>query len=230
MDQRNAEQDAPFEQAPQNTPADGGEAGARPPYNEYRPYTVPQQPAPGQAQQPQQPQAGFSHPLYGAGAQQAPDGFAQQPYGAAQQSYGAAQGAPQQPFAQPPHYGQQPYAGQPQQPYAAQPGQPYGAPQQPYGQQPYAPPSYSQPVATKDHVAAGLLAIFLGVFGVHKFYLGYNTAGFVMLAVTILGSLLTFGLAATVMWIISIIEGVIYLVKSQSEFDAVYVARKKEWF
>lgn len=185
MDQRNAEQDAPFEQAPQNTPADGGEAGARPPYNEYRPYTVPQQPAPGQPQQPQQPQAGFSHPLYGAGAQQAPDGFAQQPY---------------------------------------------GAPQQPYGQQPYAPPSYSQPVATKDHVAAGLLAIFLGVFGVHKFYLGYNTAGFVMLAVTILGSLLTFGLAATVMWIISIIEGVIYLVKSQSEFDAVYVARKKEWF
>lgn len=210
MDQRNAGQDAPFEQAPQNAPADGGEAG-RPPYNEYRPYTVPQQPAPGQPQQPQQPQAGFSHPPYGAGAQQAPDGFAQQPYGAAQQSYGAAQGAPQQP-------------------YAARPGQPYGAPQQPYGQQPYAPPSYSQPVATKDHVAAGLLAIFLGVFGVHKFYLGYNTAGFVMLAVTILGSLLTFGLAATVMWIISIIEGVIYLVKSQSEFDAVYVARKKEWF
>ena len=35
----------------------------------------------------------------------------------------------------------------------------------------------------KDHVAAGLLAIFLGVFGVHKFYLGCNQAGFIMLAV-----------------------------------------------
>ena len=45
--------------------------------------------------------------------------------------------------------------------------------QQPYYQQPYSQPM----VTTKDHVAAGLLAIFLGAFGIHKFYLGYNTAG-----------------------------------------------------
>lgn len=115
-------------------------------------------------------------------------------------------GAPQQP------YGQQPYA------------------QQPYGNAPYTPPSYAQPVVTKDHVAAGLLAIFLGVFGVHKFYLGYNTSGFIMLAVTILGSIFTLGLAAGVMWVIALIEGIIYLAKSQSEFDAIYVANKKEWF
>ena len=79
-------------------------------------------------------------------------------------------------------------------------------------------------------MAAGLLAIFLGIFGVHKFYLGYNTAGFIMLAITILGSIFTIGVAAGAMWIISIIEGIIYLAKSQSEFDAVYVANKKEWF
>ena len=132
-------------------------------------------------------------------------------------------GAPQQP-AQP--YGQQPYA---QQPFGA-PQQPFGAPQQPYGNAPYTPPSYAQPVVTKDHVAAGLLAIFLGVFGVHKFYLGYNTSGFIMLAVTILGSIFTLGLAAGVMWVIALIEGIIYLAKSQSEFDAIYVANKKEWF
>ena len=95
---------------------------------------------------------------------------------------------------------------------------------------PYTPPSYAQPVVTKDHVAAGLLAIFLGVFGVHKFYLGYNTSGFIMLAVTILGSIFTLGLAAGVMWVIALIEGIIYLAKSQSEFDAIYVANKKEWF
>lgn len=117
-----------------------------------------------------------------------------------------------------------------QQPRQAHAQQPYGAPQQPYANAPYTPPSYAQPVVTKDHVAAGLLAIFLGVFGVHKFYLGYNTSGFIMLAVTILGSIFTIGLAAGVMWVIALIEGIIYLAKSQSEFDAIYVANKKEWF
>ena len=95
--------------------------------------------------------------------------------------------------------------------------------QQPYGQ------PYDQ-VAPKDHIAAALLAIFLGTLGIHKFYLGYNQAGFIMLAVSILGSLFTFGLAAMVMSLIAFIEGIIYLVKSQQEFDSIYVYNKKEWF
>lgn len=95
--------------------------------------------------------------------------------------------------------------------------------QQPYGQ------PYDQ-VAPKDHIAAALLAIFLGTLGIHKFYLGYNQAGFIMLAVSILGSLFTFGLAAMVMGLIAFIEGIIYLVKSQQEFDSIYVYNKKEWF
>ena len=159
--------------------------------------------------------APYTPPSYGA-PQQPAQPYAQQPYAApfgAAQSYGQPYGQAQQP------YGQQPYA-----------QQPFGAPQQPYGNAPYTPPSYAQPVVTKDHVAAGLLAIFLGVFGVHKFYLGYNTSGFIMLAVTILGSIFTLGLAAGVMWVIALIEGIIYLAKSQSEFDAIYVANKKEWF
>ena len=164
----------------------------------------------------------YTPPSYGA-PQQPAQPYAQQPYAApfgAAQGYGQPYGQAQQP------YGQQPYA---QQPFGA-PQQPFGAPQQPYGNAPYTPPSYAQPVVTKDHVAAGLLAIFLGVFGVHKFYLGYNTSGFIMLAVTILGSIFTLGLAAGVMWVIALIEGIIYLAKSQSEFDAIYVANKKEWF
>ena len=79
-------------------------------------------------------------------------------------------------------------------------------------------------------MVAGLLAIFLGVFGVHKFYLGCNQSGFVMLAVTVLGSLFTLGLAAAVMQVIGLIEGVIYLSKSQDEFDATYVNGKRDWF
>jgi len=82
----------------------------------------------------------------------------------------------------------------------------------------------------KDHEAAGLLAIFLGVFGVHKFYLGCNQAGFIMLAVSIIGGILTLGLAAMVIEVIAIIEGIIYLTKSQTEFDQQYVLHQRDWF
>ena len=80
------------------------------------------------------------------------------------------------------------------------------------------------------HVAAGLLAIFLGSLGIHKFYLGYNTPGFIMLAVTIVGSIFSLGLAGLAMVVISIVEGVLYLSKSQTEFEQIYVFNKKEWF
>lgn len=104
----------------------------------------------------------------------------------------------------------------------------------PYTQQPYGQP-YQQPYAqaapnTKDHVAAGLLAIFLGSLGIHKFYLGYNTPGFIMLAVTIVGSIFSLGIAGLAMVVISIVEGVLYLSKSQTEFEQIYVFNKKEWF
>lgn len=82
----------------------------------------------------------------------------------------------------------------------------------------------------KDHVSAGLLAIFLGVFGIHKFYLGCNQSGFIMLAVSIIGGVLTLGLAAAVIEVISIIEGVIYLTKTQTEFDQIYVLHQRDWF
>ena len=82
----------------------------------------------------------------------------------------------------------------------------------------------------KDHVAAGLLAIFLGVFGVHKFYLGCNQTGFLMLAVSIIGGIVTFGVAALVIEVIALIEGVIYLTKSQTEFDRIYVLNQRDWF
>ena len=72
-------------------------------------------------------------------------------------------------------------------------------------------------------IAAGLLAIFLGSLGIHKFYLGYNTAGIIMLVI----SLFTCG---TVMAVIGLIEGIIYLTKTDEQFVATYVVGKKEWF
>lgn len=82
----------------------------------------------------------------------------------------------------------------------------------------------------KDHVGAGLLAIFVGPLGIHKFYLGYNDAGFITLAITVVGSICTLGVAAGVMWVISVIEGIIYLSKSQTEFESIYLLHKREWF
>ena len=80
--------------------------------------------------------------------------------------------------------------------------------------------------ASNKKLAAGLLAIFLGSFGVHKFVLGYNIAGLIMLLVTVL----TCGIAGFVMGVIGIIEGIIYLTKSPEEFDAIYLQNSKEWF
>ena len=78
----------------------------------------------------------------------------------------------------------------------------------------------------KSKVAAGLFALFLGSLGVHKFYLGYTTQGLIMLLV----SLLTLGIGAAIMAVIALIEGILYLTKSDAEFDAVYVQGRKGWF
>lgn len=111
----------------------------------------------------------------------------------------------------------------------------YGSvpPQNPYGQQAqygYQQPYVAPAVGEKDHVAAGLLALFLGWLGVHKFYLGYNTSGFIMLGTSILGGILTLSVASWAIWVIAIVEGIFYLSKSQTEFEQMYVINKREWF
>jgi TM2 domain-containing membrane protein YozV len=75
-------------------------------------------------------------------------------------------------------------------------------------------------------IVAGILAILLGGLGIHKFYLGYNTPGIIMLLVTVL----TCGFGGAVMAIVGLIEGIIYLTKTDEEFVATYVTGKKEWF
>ena len=87
------------------------------------------------------------------------------------------------------------------------------------------PPSTSNPRAS-NKIAAGICGILLGWLGVHKFILGYTGAGLIMLLVT----LLTCGIGGFVMHIIGLIEGIIYLCKSDDEFVRVYVDGRKEWF
>ena len=75
-------------------------------------------------------------------------------------------------------------------------------------------------------VSAGICGILLGSLGIHKFILGYTSEAVTMLLVTVL----TCGIGGCVMHIIGLIEGIIYLTKSDEEFVATYVASKKGWF
>jgi TM2 domain-containing membrane protein YozV len=80
--------------------------------------------------------------------------------------------------------------------------------------------------ASNKKLAAGLSGIFLGFLGIHKFVLGYTTAGVIMLVVT----LVTCGLGGFVMGIIGLSEGIIYLTKTPEEVQALYIDGRKEWF
>src|SRR5882672_7752786 len=79
---------------------------------------------------------------------------------------------------------------------------------------------------SKSKVAAGLLAIFLGWLGVHKFYLGFTKAGVIMLVVSVLGWAVTGGLGPVAMGVIGLIEGIIYLTKPDEDFRSTYLVRK----
>ena len=82
------------------------------------------------------------------------------------------------------------------------PGYAQPAPAPGYGQPAY-PAGYVDPQA-KSKIAAGLLGIFLGGFGVHRFYLGYTRIGVIQIVVTVL----TCGIGS--LW--GFVEGILYLV------------------
>ncbi|KQC30302.1 NINE protein [Flagellimonas eckloniae] len=83
-------------------------------------------------------------------------------------------------------------------------------------------------------VLAGVLAILLGSLGVHKFILGYNKEGFILLGFSIVAYILVcLVIGAFLVWIpglIGLIEGIIYLTKSDEEFYNTYQVGKKPWF
>lgn len=83
-------------------------------------------------------------------------------------------------------------------------------------------------VGKKNKWVAGLLAIFLGFFGVHKFYLGYIAQGMITLIACILIGWT--GVGALVLAVIAIAEGVIYMTKSDEDFYDTYEAHKKAFF
>ncbi len=81
--------------------------------------------------------------------------------------------------------------------------------------------NYNQqaPYKSEKKLVAGILGILLGGFGIHKFYLGYTKAGIIQIIIT----LVTCGIAS----VIGLVEGIIYLTKSDEEFDRTYVQGQK---
>jgi len=110
----------------------------------------------------------------------------------------------------------------------------YQAPFQP-GYEPIQPPTpfYSQPpsqdwkqAGADKKIVAGILGIVVGGLGIHKFVLGYQKEGLIMLLVSVLSC---FTLAG-VMHVIGIVEGIMYLTKSDEDFVRTYIQGQKGWF
>ena len=78
--------------------------------------------------------------------------------------------------------------------------------------------------AHSKKILCGLMAIFLGNLGIHKFLLGYTGAGVITLLLNCTG------IGIPVMRIITIIEGILYLTKTDEDFYNTYIANQKQWF
>ena len=71
-------------------------------------------------------------------------------------------------------------------------------------------------------IAAGICGILLGSLGIHRFLLGDTTGGIIRIVI----SVITCGMGG----IIGLVEGIIYLTKSDEEFYQTYMVEKKAWF
>lgn len=71
-------------------------------------------------------------------------------------------------------------------------------------------------------ITAGVLAILLGGLGIHKFILGYSMEGILQIVITVV----TCGVGS----VIGLIEGIVYLTKTDEEFIQTYQLNKRGWF
>jgi TM2 domain-containing membrane protein YozV len=89
--------------------------------------------------------------------------------------------------------------------------------------------SQQQIPGAEKKILSGILGILLGGLGIHKFVLGYTTEGVIMLVVQIVGWFLC-GIPSVIVTVIGIIEGIMYLTKTDEEFVNTYIRNKKPWF
>lgn len=100
--------------------------------------------------------------------------------------------------------------------------------------QPHNDPQHLKPTQDNKKVLTGIMAILFGSLGIHKFILGYTSEGVILLVLTLVGyatlCLVVGGFILTLTGLIGLIEGIIYLTKTDAEFYETYQRNKKAWF
>jgi TM2 domain-containing membrane protein YozV len=86
-------------------------------------------------------------------------------------------------------------------------------------------------VSPSQRTTLGIVAIVLGFFGfgwlgIHKFMMGKTKPA----VISILVSVLTCGIGAAVFTIISLVEGIVYLTKSDEQWYHDSIISGKDWF
>ncbi len=79
-----------------------------------------------------------------------------------------------------------------------------------------------KPAGAEKKIPAGICGILLGWLGIHKFILGYTKQGILQIVI----SVLTCGAGS----LIGLIEGIIYLTRSDADFVRLYIQNKRGWF
>lgn len=83
-------------------------------------------------------------------------------------------------------------------------------------------------------ILAGILAIVVGWAGIHKFILGYQKEGIILLVISVVGFVLScIGIGVFLVWgtgLVGLVEGIIYLTKSDEDFYNTYQVGRKPWF
>ena len=84
--------------------------------------------------------------------------------------------------------------------------------------------------AAEKKIPAGICGILLGSLGVHKFILGYTTEGIIMLLVSLVLGAFSCFIPTGFVAVIGLIEGIIYLTRTDAEFVDTYLTNKRPWF
>ena len=92
----------------------------------------------------------------------------------------------------------------------------------------YSDPTWDEIKSKKT--TAGIIGLFFGAFGAHKFVIGYQKEGFIYLGVSVVGGIITCGGALAVTSILALIESIMLLTKTPEEFKRLYIDKKTPWF
>jgi len=90
----------------------------------------------------------------------------------------------------------------------------------------------------KERSTAAILAFLLGWCGAHKFYMGYVSSGIVYLLIFILSLFMIFSFFFSLIgvftiyipFVFAIVDGILYMTKTDEEFQKLYVEGHREWF